>query len=96
MYVGTNSRNRAFSDDVRSITRVPCSTARRRAQDLRAGQRPLVELMRKHQCGRIENIAVRAGQPIIDSYLKVVRVAHFGGRAEHLTVARADQFELKR
>lgn len=51
--------------------------------------------MQGHQFGRIENIPVRGGQPIISDDLRVVRVARFGGKAEAVQVADLDQFELK-
>jgi hypothetical protein len=53
----------------------------------------LVETMRKHQFGRIENLPVRDGQPVIED-LKVVRVSKLGGdNAVNVPVA---DFELKR
>jgi len=64
------------------------------AQDLSPGRRTLVELMYEHQFGRIENMPIREGQPILDSNLKVVRVARFGCR-DAAKVSRFDDFELK-
>ena len=42
----------------------------RRADGLSPGQRSLVELMQVHQFGWIENMSVRAGQPILNGAVK--------------------------
>jgi hypothetical protein len=47
----------------------------RRSGELSAPQLLLLEIMREHQFGRVENMPVRAGQPILDRDLTVVRVA---------------------
>lgn len=52
--------------------------------------------MRKHQFGRIENMFVRAGQPILDQGLKVVRVASMGGESGGTKLPGCDEIELKR
>ena len=52
--------------------------------------------MRVHQFGRIENMSVRAGQPVVDQDLKVVRVACFGGESGGTKLPGTDEFELKR
>jgi hypothetical protein len=67
-----------------------------RTQDLGSGQRSLVELMRVHQFGRVENMSIRAGQPEIDQNLKIVRVVCLGGQNEPLKLTNAQEFELKR
>ena len=72
------------------------SRAPLRPQDPSVGQRSLVELMHEHQFGRIENMSVRAGEPVITSDIKVVRVARLGGRSDAVKVTRTDEFELKR
>ena len=64
------------------------------AQDLSPGQRALVELMRAHQFGRIENMAIRASEPILNGDVKVVGVARLGSVSHAVT--RTDEFELKR
>jgi len=74
-----------------SSLRVPLRT-----QDLSPGQRSLVELMHEHQFGRIENMPVRTGQPILDRDLKLVRVARLGGGSDTTRVTHTDEFELKR
>ena len=48
------------------------------AQDLSPAQRWLVDLMHLHQFGRIENMLVLGGEPILNSDVKVVRVARLG------------------
>jgi hypothetical protein len=52
--------------------------------------------MHVHQFGRIENMSVRAGEPILNSDVKVVRVARLGGTSDATKVTRTDEFELKR
>ena len=52
--------------------------------------------MREHQFGRIENMPVRAGQPVLDRNLKVVRVACLGDASCGTTFPLSDEFELKR
>jgi len=52
--------------------------------------------MHLHQFGRIENMHVRAGVPIITGDVKVVRVARLGGCSDAAKVTRTDEFDLKR
>lgn len=66
-----------------------------RTRDLTAQQRSLVDLMREHQFGRLENISIRGGQPILDGNLKVVRLARLGGESGGTKVPHTDEFELK-
>jgi hypothetical protein len=66
-----------------------------RTRDLSAQQRSLVDLMREHQFGRIVNMPVRAGQPIVDPDVNVVRVARLGAKTRVTKVPRSDEFELK-
>jgi hypothetical protein len=54
----------------------------------------LVELMHTHQFGRIENMRVLDGQPILDDHVRVVQVARLGG--ENSTKEVASAYELKR
>jgi hypothetical protein len=68
----------------------------RRSGDLSDQQRAVLELMRAHQFGRIENMSIRAGQPVLDQDLKVVRVASLGGESGGTKVPARDEFELKR
>jgi hypothetical protein len=65
-------------------------------QDLSPGQPSLVKLMREHQFGRIENMKVRSGQPILDQNAKVIRIARLAGQGGIADVAKREEFELKR
>jgi hypothetical protein len=49
-----------------------------------------------HQFGRIENMPVRAGEPVLNSDVMVVRVARLGGGSDAAKVTCTDDFELKR
>jgi hypothetical protein len=55
-----------------------------------------MELMRAHQFGRIENMPVRAGEPLFDSDVKVVRIVRLGGESDPSKLTNAEHFELKR
>jgi hypothetical protein len=55
-----------------------------------------VEIMRELQFGRIENMSIRAGQPVLDHDLKVVRVACLSGESSGTKPPAGDEFELKR
>jgi hypothetical protein len=66
-----------------------------RTRDLSPPQRSLVEIMREHQFGRIENITVRNGEPIFDCNVKVVRLVRLSGRSRQKDTPGADEFELK-
>jgi hypothetical protein len=66
------------------------------AQDLSPAQRSLVDLLHVHQFGRIENMSVRAGDPILNSDVRVVRAARLGGGSNAAKVIRTDEFQLKR
>jgi len=65
------------------------------AQDLSPAQRWLVDLMHLHQFGRIENMLVRGGEPILNSDVRVVRVARLGSGTDGAKVTRTE-FELKK
>ena len=69
---------------------------RRTTQDLTKAERHLVQLMAEVQFGRFENLQIRAGQPILNDDVKVVRVARLGGESGSTLVLRTDEFELKR
>jgi len=66
-----------------------------KARDLSPQQRSLVEVMREQQFGRVENLPVRRGQPILDHDVKVVHVARLGGEKGGTKIPSADDFELK-
>jgi hypothetical protein len=51
--------------------------------------------MHVHQFGRIENMSVRAGEPVLDSDVKVVRVVRLGSESDPLKLTNAEDFELK-
>jgi len=67
----------------------------RTTTDLTGAQRRLLKVMTESQYGRIENLRVRAGQPLLDSSVKIVRTALLGGGSRGTTV-HGDQFELKK
>lgn len=73
----------------------PSETSCRTSQDLTPAQGLLLRIMRKHQFGRIENLPVQAGQPVLDRGIKVVRVARLGGENGGTKVPGGDKFELK-
>jgi hypothetical protein len=94
-YVGKNSPIPARNSQIMTDQSQTATSFRAplRTQDLSPGQRSLVELMRVHQFGRVENMSIRAGQPVIDQNLKVVRVACLGGENDPLKLTNA---QLKR
>jgi hypothetical protein len=65
------------------------------AQDLSPAQRWLVDLMHLHQFGRIENMLVLGGEPILNSDVKIVRVARLGSGTDGAKVTRTE-FESKK
>jgi hypothetical protein len=67
-----------------------------RIQDLSPAQRSLVDLMRVHQFGHIENMPVRAGEPVFNRDVKVVRIVRLGGERDPSKLTNAEDFELKR
>jgi len=64
-------------------------------RDLSRVQQRLVHIMSRHQFGRIENMVVRAGQPVLDPEIRVVHVVRLGGDRGEAGVPRSDGFELK-
>jgi hypothetical protein len=66
------------------------------AQHLSPAQRSLVDLMHEHQFGRIENMPVSELQPILDSNLKVVRVARLGAESGRAQGTTGKDFELRK
>ncbi len=67
-----------------------------RTQDMTSAQRRLLEVMSAHQFGRIENLTVRAGEPLFDQNVTIVRSARLGGGDGGTGVTRSDEYELKR
>jgi len=74
---------------------IPPLQPRQTTQDLTAGQRGLVQVMREHQFGRIENLRIEGGQPLLRPDTKIVRVARISGAADAPEVADKGAFELK-
>jgi hypothetical protein len=64
-------------------------------QDLTPAQRGLLEIMREHQFGRIENWRVEAGQPILRPDTKIVRVARINGSGDIPEGSIQGEFELR-
>ena len=63
---------------------------------LSAELRNLVELMREYQFGRIENMAVRAGQPILNREVRLIRIARLGSASVDPRPSVSDDFQPKR
>jgi len=51
--------------------------------------------MSEYQFGRIENLPVRCGQPVLDPSIKIVRVARLGGQSREAEIPVSEDFELK-
>ena len=67
-----------------------------RTRDLSPEQCSLLEIMRLHQFGRIENMTVRNGKLIFDGHLKIVRLVRLGGGSRGMKTPGTDEFELKK
>ena len=63
---------------------------------LPASRRRLVELMQRINFGRIEHLAVRGGEPVLDPPPRVVREIKIGGENGPRAEVRSDDFCLKR
>ena len=82
------------------IVTIPASpqqseTTYRTTRDLTAAQRRLLQIMREHRFGRVENMRVQAGQPVLDASLKIVRVVRLGAEGSPTHFPIGDEFELK-
>jgi hypothetical protein len=64
--------------------------------DLTAAQRWLLQIVLENQFGRIENVPVRAGQPLPDVSVRIVRASRLGGNSGGTAPPATDDFELKR
>lgn len=64
-------------------------------RDLSPQQRALLEMIRTHQFGRIEDMQIREGQPELDRDLRVIRTARLGGESLTTRIQVAEDFELK-
>ena len=63
--------------------------------DLSVPRRRLVERMQELDFGRIEALAVRAGEPVLDPPPMIVREVKFGGQNGPRNERRLDDFTLK-
>jgi hypothetical protein len=90
----TKATTRSFPMKESRIAHLPSPVKTTRS--LSAQQRSLVELMREHQFGRIETMSIRLGQPLLDSNVRVVRVAKLGAKSAGAKLPSTDDFELKK
>jgi hypothetical protein len=72
----------------------PLKPMYRTTSDLTVAQRQLVQVMHEYQFGRLENVLVQAGQPLLDE-MKIVRVVRLGGEDAGTKVPCTDEFQLK-
>jgi hypothetical protein len=82
-------------EPARSAVRPRLGPTLRTNRDLTDSQRWLVQIMSEFQFGRIENLPVHAGQPVLDPGVRVVRVARLGGDGDGTSASTTDEFELK-
>jgi len=73
----------------------PFKQMRRTSHDLTDAQHRLLQIFRIHQFGRIENLQVQHGEPVLNQRTKVVRVARLGAQRGETEVPVSDDFELK-
>lgn len=66
----------------------------RTSRELTDGERSLLQIMREHQFGRIEQLPVHAGQPLPEGSMKIVRSARLGRGSGGTTPTSSDDFEL--
>jgi hypothetical protein len=80
---------------LRVVNRSPLP--RQTPRDLTPAELGIVQLMRHHQFGRIENLRIAAGQPVLGPATKIVRVARISGLPDEpgFSVRDEDEFELK-
>jgi hypothetical protein len=71
-------------------SRLPRTTA-----DLTPAQGALLQILRDYQFGRIENMPVRAGQPLLGVGARLVRIARLDGGKRQTYIPGEEQFELK-
>jgi len=64
--------------------------------DITRAERMLLDIMSDHQFGRLENVPVHDGQPVLDQSVKVVRVARLGAEGRETPTLSVEQFELKK
>jgi hypothetical protein len=96
-YEGTKAITKSSAmTDHSQIARLAGPIISRTVRSLSAQKRSLVALMREHQFGRVENMPIRAGQPVLDGNVRVVRVARLGAERHLAQVSSTDEFELKK
>jgi hypothetical protein len=64
-------------------------------QDLSTGRIRLLELMQKLSFGRIENLVVRNGQPMLSPPPRIIREVKFGGENGPRPESSIEDFALK-
>jgi len=67
----------------------------RHASSLSSSQRRLLELLQGLNFGRIEQLTVRGGQPVLEPPPRIVREHKFGGENGPRSERRLDDFTLK-
>jgi hypothetical protein len=67
----------------------------RTPRDLTVAQRSVYHIMREYQFGRIENMRVCAGQPLIDRGTRLVRIARLDRDGRQVDIPTGDDFPLK-
>ena len=70
-------------------------TTASRLSSLTAARQRLVRLMQQINFGRIENLRIRAGEPVFDPSLHIVREVKLGADTGSTRQAKGDDFELK-
>ena len=68
----------------------------RSKRDLTVNQARLVEMMQQKNFCRIENLHIRAGEPVFDPHPRVVREVKLGGENSSRPEAGIGDFTLKR
>ncbi|NQT35251.1 hypothetical protein HQ587_08680 [bacterium] len=66
-----------------------------RRKELSRDRRRLLDLMRDMGYGRIENLTIRAGEPVFDESLRLVREKLLGRKAKGRASPPQGDFELK-
>lgn len=78
-----------------STVRSPSQSGTRTTTDLTAAQRSLFHIMRDYQFGRIENMHVAAGQPVLDHGVRLVRITRLDRDVSRPDALDGDDFQLK-
>ena len=66
-----------------------------RRHDLSSDRRRLLDIMRGMGYGRIENLTIRTGEPVIDKSLRLVHEKLLGKKVKGRTLPPRADFELK-